>query len=66
MDVGESDRGNVGNDLIGSHSLVLVPHDDIEHTDPVTRYASFAAAHTGRPADAILSGCGHDSSIGRL
>lgn len=63
MDVGQSDGWNVGDDLVGSHALVLVPHHHIEHTDAVTRDAGFAAANAGRPADPVIGRCGHDSII---
>jgi hypothetical protein len=34
------ERGNMRDDLIRRHSLVLVPRDDIQHADTVTRNAS--------------------------
>ena len=65
VDVPESDSRNVRNDLVGGHALMLMPRDDIEHTDAVAGNAGFSAADAGRPGDPILGGRGHDSSINR-
>lgn len=65
VDVGKSDRRNIGDDLVGSHALMLMPHDDIDHTDTVAGDAGLAAANAGRPGDPILGGRRHDSSIKR-
>jgi hypothetical protein len=66
VDAGESDGRNVGDDLVGSHALMLMPHYDIEHTNAVASDASFAAADAGRPGDPVVGGRGHDSSINRV
>jgi hypothetical protein len=60
LDVGESDGRKVGDNLVGRHALVLMPHHDIEYTDAVTSDACLAAANAGRLADPILAG--HNSS----
>jgi hypothetical protein len=65
MDIGESDGWKVGDDLVGRHALMLMPPHDVEHTDAVAGDAGLAAANTGRPADPVLGGLGHDSSINR-
>jgi hypothetical protein len=63
MDVGEGNSRNVGDDLVGSHALVLVPDHDIEYTDAMARDAGFAAADAGRTADPAVGVRGHDLSI---
>lgn len=64
VDVGKCKRGNVGNDLVWSHPLVLMPRNNVEHADAVASDASFATADTGGLGDAGISEHGHDSIIG--
>jgi len=47
VDIGERERGDVRNDIVGSHPLVLMPDHDVEHTDTVACDAGSAAANAG-------------------
>lgn len=47
VDVRQSDRGNVRDDLVGRHTQMLMPHHDVEHTDAVAGDAGFPAAGRG-------------------
>ena len=51
VDVGKGDGRNVRDDLIGSHTLVLMPDNDIADTDTVTGDAGFAATNARGRAD---------------
>ena len=63
VDIGERDSRNVGDDL-GRHALMFMPRHHIEHADAVARNAGLAATNSRRPADPVLNGLGHNSSIG--
>src|ERR1700674_352339 len=63
VNAGESNGGHVGDDLVGSHALMLMPYYDIEHTHTMAGDASLTTAHVGRPGDPVLADRGHDSSI---
>ncbi len=65
VDFGESDRGDVRNDLVWRHPLVLMPGHDVEHADAVTGDTGLAAANTRRFRYPLPGGSGHDSSIDR-
>jgi catechol 2,3-dioxygenase-like lactoylglutathione lyase family enzyme len=65
VNFGQGDRRHVGNDLVGGHALMLMPRNDIEHTDAVAGDAGFSTADIGRPGDPVLRRRGHDSSIRR-
>jgi hypothetical protein len=45
--VRESDSRNVGDNLIGSQALMLMPRDDVEHADAMAGNTGFAAATPG-------------------
>src|SRR5438309_328060 len=53
VNVRESHGRNLGDDLVGSYALVLMPHDNIEHTDAVASDTGLAAAKAGRPANSV-------------
>ena len=53
VDVGKSDRGEMRDDLVGRHALVLMPHHHIEYTDAMAGDARLAAANVRRPADPV-------------
>ena len=63
VDIRQSDRGHMGDDLVGSHSIVLMPDDDVEHTNTVTSDTGFAAADAGCLRDPVCARRGHYSSI---
>ena len=65
VNVGERERWNLRNDIVGSHPLVLMPGHDVEHTDTVTRDAGSAAAYARRLRDPVPGRRLHDSSISR-
>ena len=46
MHVGERNGGDVRDDLVGGHALMLVTHNDIEHTDAMLCNTGFANANT--------------------
>jgi hypothetical protein len=48
MDVAESDGRNVRDNLVRSHTLVLMPHHDVEHPNAVTGDTNFATAYARR------------------
>lgn len=54
MDVGKSDGGKLGDDLVGRQALVFMPNHDIEHTDAVARDAGLAAANAGSLANQAI------------
>lgn len=51
MHIGEGDGGYLGDDVIGTKTLLLVPDHDVEHTNAVTGKAGAPPADTGNPAD---------------
>src|ERR1039457_4491003 len=63
MNVSERDGGNVGDNLVGSHALVLMPHYDVEHTDAMSCNASPASADALPPDNPLRRGIVHNSSI---
>ena len=63
MNIRERNRGHVGDDLVGRHTLVFMPYHDIEYTDTMARDAGLPAADIRRFSNPVLGGPGHDSSI---
>jgi hypothetical protein len=44
MNIRKRDCGNVRNNLVGRHALVLMPNDNVLHANPVARKAGPTAA----------------------
>src|SRR5690349_2177865 len=65
VDIGERDRWNVGDNLVRSQPLMLVPHYDIEHTDTMAGDTCFTAADIRDPADPRLSIDGRPATFRR-
>ena len=65
VNIGQSDGGHVGDDFVGGHALMLMPHYDIEHADTMTGDASLSAADIRPHGDPVLGGRGHNPSIRR-
>jgi len=63
MNIRESNRGHVGDDLVGRHTLMLVPYHDIEYPDTMARDAGLPTADIRRFGNPVLGGRGHDLSI---
>src|SRR5581483_6230041 len=65
MNIRESNRGHLGDDLVGRHTLVLMPYHDIEYTHTMAGDAGLSAADVRLFSDPVLGGRGHDPSIVR-
>jgi hypothetical protein len=63
VNVRKSYRRRVGNDLIGGHVLMLMPHYNVDHSNPMPSYAGLSTANSRRAGDPVFNGPGHDSSI---
>jgi hypothetical protein len=59
VNLGERERRNMRNDLVGSHPLVLMPANDVKHSHAMARNASSSTTDARRLDDSLRGGISH-------